>query len=277
MAQDRGALEKVAEDGDAPVRGALLPDTDHNLTVDEVRVLWSFVHGDIMNGQTRTHLRGSWGLCDRHSWAHAVVEIELWQSGAGVRHGHQPFDLSILYDDLLETMIGTLVASHRRNRPRLLAGHGYCVVCHDLEGPMVAGLAVGYAGSDSDALTDEANQLEWTRGWLEETRGVWSASVCPACAGAGAEAGTSADIGARAGTGGTALRCRNHLIAAGAEDDAAAAVLIERLRAVRRDILPLIESMTQAGQPSTPKMDASWVEALGWFHGWAFPLAVTRP
>jgi hypothetical protein len=27
----------------------LLPDADHNLTDEEVQLLWSFIHGDIMN------------------------------------------------------------------------------------------------------------------------------------------------------------------------------------------------------------------------------------
>lgn len=61
----------------APVARLPLPDEEHPLAVEEVRLLWSFVHGDIMDGSTRSALRRSWGLCARHSWGHAIVEIEL--------------------------------------------------------------------------------------------------------------------------------------------------------------------------------------------------------
>lgn len=34
----------------------------------------------------------------------------------------------------------------------------------------------------------------------------------------------------------------------------------------------LTASMTVDGAPATPADDASWIEALGFFAGWAFPL-----
>ncbi|QCB98989.1 hypothetical protein E5206_11600 [Arthrobacter sp. PAMC25564] len=41
-----------------------------------------------MDGSMRRLLRASLGLCPRHTWAHAVVEIELWKAGAGARGAH---------------------------------------------------------------------------------------------------------------------------------------------------------------------------------------------
>ena len=56
---------------------SLLPMSRVRLTAEEVRPLWSFVHGDIMDPGIRVQLRRSLGLCPRHTWAYAVVEIEL--------------------------------------------------------------------------------------------------------------------------------------------------------------------------------------------------------
>jgi hypothetical protein len=82
--------------------GVLVPAGSLELSVEEVRQLWSFIHGDIMDGSARRLLGVSLGLCPRHAWAYAVVEVELWQAGAGARGGHQPFDVTVLYDDLLD-------------------------------------------------------------------------------------------------------------------------------------------------------------------------------
>lgn len=91
---------------------------DAELTPAEVVELWAFVHGDIMEGPIRQLLRAGVGLCPRHTWGYAAAEIELWQTGAGVRGGHQPFDVSVLYEDLL----GQVAA--RLRKPGLF--------CHDL-------------------------------------------------------------------------------------------------------------------------------------------------
>ncbi len=101
---------------DEPSTGPLDLDAGHDLSTEEIRLLWSFIHGDIMDSQTRGRLRDYWGLCDRHTWGYAVTEIELWESGAGTRGGHQPFDVSILYADLLDTMIQRLHRTEQRTR-----------------------------------------------------------------------------------------------------------------------------------------------------------------
>ncbi len=66
------------------------------LTLVEVVELWSFVHGDIMTGGICRLLRAHLGLCPWHTWGYAATEIELWQTGAGPRGGHQPFDVCVL-------------------------------------------------------------------------------------------------------------------------------------------------------------------------------------
>jgi hypothetical protein len=241
---------------------ALLPDSAHNLSVEEVKLLWSFLHGDIMIGETRKLLRQHWGLCARHAWGHAVVEIELWQAGAGRRAGHQPFDVGILYEDLLETMIRDLSASRARSRMWLLTGRGICPVCKDLHGYSIPGLPGGYASSNSIALTDETNQMTHMRAWVAETRALWR--VCPACAASPV-----------AGEGGPPL-CRPHILERGSLDDQETRRLLTDLTETRQLLLALIDSMTQTGRPATPAADASWIHALGWFNGWALPLALAN-
>jgi hypothetical protein len=72
------------------------------------------------------------------------------------------------------------------------------------------------------------------------------------------------------------VRCRPHLIEAAAfDDDTIVAVKLE-LAHLHAQVRALAESMTARGAASTPAVDASWVRALGWFHGWAVPLLVVR-
>ena len=304
----------------------LAPDADHNLTTEEVRLLWSFIHGDIMNEPTRVRLRKHWGLCGRHAWGSAVAEIELWQSGAGHRGGHQPFDAAVLYDDLLGTMVQALVNSRtrmRRSKRKVLAGKGDCIICDDVRAPALPGMALTHGGFTESVLADEANALTHTREWLVASAPVWASVVCPACAAAAtsasapASASTSASVAlsatspvaassailaaspAAAGAAGAAAAaaaaagagtgvvvaiedeaavagtlCRIHLVEHGQVDVAVTSAVIAKLLPLRFQVRALADSMTQRGAPSTPEVDASWVQAMGWFHGWGFPLAV---
>jgi hypothetical protein len=65
---------------------------DLDLTPAEVKQLRLFVRGAMMDLGVREHLWRSWGFCPRHTWAHAIVEVELV--------GGLPFGTAILYEDL---------------------------------------------------------------------------------------------------------------------------------------------------------------------------------
>jgi hypothetical protein len=239
----------------------LAPDDEHNLDAAEVRWLWSFIHGDIMDVQVRNRLREHWGFCSRHAWGYAVIEVELWQAGAGKRGGHQPFDVGILYSDLLGAMQSAL--THRGSPIKRLVGRGSCLACDDLRGPELGSIVVTHAGFDSGALAAEANGLAHTAAWLEETRSEWVARICPDCA-----------HGRSGSTARGSLRCRRHLVESGQIDGGTGAQVARHLAVLRSRILALVDSMTQRGEPSTAEIDASWIETLGWFHGWEFPFAV---
>ncbi|MBT2594976.1 hypothetical protein [Arthrobacter sp. ISL-72] len=185
--------------------GVLVPVRPLELSVEEVRQLWSFIHGDIMDGSMRRLLRASLGLCPRHTWAYAVVEVELWQAGAGARGGHQPFDVTILYEDLLEHVADGLDRKssllHRHPEEALLPV-GPCRICQDMASPDLPGLRMGYANSNTEALTAEANAMVHTTTWCLETVALWRDRVCPDC-----------DPGTAEGTGDWVFLCCFHLAA----------------------------------------------------------------
>lgn len=56
---------------------------DLDLSAAEVFQLYSFLDGSIMVPEVRHHLRAGWGFCPRHTWAHALVEIELKYEALG--------------------------------------------------------------------------------------------------------------------------------------------------------------------------------------------------
>ena len=71
----------------------LLPEVEGlDVSPQEARELWSFLDGSIMNVDTRHHLWKAWGLCPRHNWSYATMEIE--------QRGGLPFSTTILFEDL---------------------------------------------------------------------------------------------------------------------------------------------------------------------------------
>lgn len=247
-----------------PEPGPLLAAVPLRLTTEEVRLLWSFVHGAIMSPSMRAWMRASLGFCPRHTWAYAVVEIELWESGIGGRGGHQPFDVTVLYEDLSRRTAARLSSRFghgwgRRPEGALLPARA-CYLCTQLAIPAREGLVMGYANSNSVALAGEANLVRHTRRWCSATLDAWAPLACPACL------GTPSDDGARL--------CRLHLaeaIRGGRVDDAALAAAAGGLTGVADRLKALAESMTAAGAPADEATEASWIEALGFFAGWTFP------
>lgn len=243
------------------------------LKPDEVRELWSFVHGDIMMGGLRRQLRDHLGLCDRHAWGHAVVEIELWEYGPGKTGGHQPFDVAVLHEDLLGQVAAQLTAyrpSRRHGPERLLARRGTCRICSELKG--APGKVIGYAAQDNAPLVAEANRMAYTRRWLVGSADVWSSRACPACRAGGGSPAPNAQVPDRSGGG---VLCRRHLLERHDLDTVAAHAQARHLSGLQGRLARHLTSMTSSGPPCTPDDRVAWVEALGWFAGWELPLALT--
>lgn len=246
------------------------------LTPAEVVELWSFLHGDIMEAGIRVQLRGSLGLCPRHTWGYAATEIELWQTGAGIRGGHQPFDVSVLYGDLLDQVTGQLgrpAGLFHHDLRRALLPRGQCAICAVLDpaGSRPRSTPVGYAGANATDLAAETNELVHTTTWCQETFPRWRDQACPGCVTAGGVGNSAAAEQAD-----WARLCRLHLLDHPVSVECGHQVAV-RLGEVAARLRRLGRSMTKDGPPATPDDDSSWVEALGWFAGWQVPLALARP
>lgn len=217
-----------------------------------------------MVGGIRQLLRASLGLCPRHTWGYAVVEVELWVYGTGSRGGHQPFDVCVLYTDLVEQVVGRLRARRVGVRGSLaarLARTGRCRVCEALD-RAPAGV-VSFAGSNSDELAAEANRLRFTQGWLQQTRAVWQPRQCPGC------------VDRLDGNGPEAVWCLAHLTGPRPPEEVSAAGLADYVEGLGARLDALGRSMRQGVAAPTVEQDASWIETMGWFGGWELPAWLT--
>jgi len=242
---------------------------DAPLQPEEVSLLWSFIHGDIMIGGIREHLRRALGLCPRHTWGYFVTEVELWLYGPAPRGGHIPFDVGILYQDLLADAITKISSAHATSRRGLrapLTPKASCRICADLAIPSQT-MPLGYAGSNAEELAAEAGELTYTTAWLLRTEDAWRERVCPQCAAPQVQDHLTTP----------ALLCRPHLALLESVTPEDAQAIASRLDEMRRRLYRSVASMTQGAEPATVDEDAAVVETLGWFAGWQFPLALTTP
>jgi hypothetical protein len=209
------------------------------LSIREVKQLWWWQRdGAIMTPKIRGQLRHSFGLCPRHTWAQFAAECEL---------RGRPFSTAILYHDLLGWAAQSLrEAPHRRSSPppiTALQARDGCPTCQ--------WLASSTAPDDPSFAErrQRVNRLERTRGYLAESRPVWTVRSCPHC------------------LDGQGLLCRPHLLAAdpaSVDADACAARLLE----LGERVSTLVAAMTVGGPVARTQDRAALVEALGWCTGW---------
>lgn len=205
----------------------------------EVRQLWWFLDGAIMYADTRIALRRSWGLCPRHAWCMALVEIEL--------RGGVPFATAVLYADLTAGAHAALSGHHLRSPLHRLEGRGHCPTCE-------------YAARADDEpyewreRAEAVNRRSRFTALLDDS---WQDAVpraCPACTGNGG------------------APCRLHLLAgADPPDD-----LVPRLHRLSAAIHAYEKSLTADGRPVDRRGRTAWLHALGWFAGWRFPAEARR-
>jgi hypothetical protein len=205
----------------------------------EVRQLWWFLDGAIMHADTRVALRRSWGLCARHAWAMALVEIEL--------RGGVPFATTVLYADLAGGATEVLTGHHVRSPIRRLAGDGECPTCAYARN-------AGHEPREWGERTKVVNRRTRFSRLLSEAWEDAVARSCPAC------------------LRGDGPPCRLHLLA-GIEpsDDLGRDIrrLTVRVRAYEK-------SLTADGRPVDARGRQAWLNTLGWFAGWRFPAECVR-
>lgn len=209
-------------------------------TAAEERQLSSFLDGAIMDVGVRHHLWRSWGLCPRHSWQYALLELE--------RLSGRPLSTAILYLDLVRR------AGHRMRRARLLPTEARrrlllpgadCFTCE----------FVRIARGEAEATGDRPQAWPAATRTLRQGARIWRAWGCPDCG---------------AGEG---VRCRPHLLASGTLDAEAAVAFLQDLGA---EMTALVRSFSWNADPPTPRQRVAWVGAVGWFSGWAPVLAISE-
>jgi hypothetical protein len=206
----------------------------------EVRQLAAtLVDGSIQVPEVRQHLWRSFGPCPRHAWAYAVVECELRL---------RPMGCAILYEDLTRrtaSLVSNPVAPERWRRRRLHP-RGECFTCRYCE---IARSRASAAEQERAAFVNQRSRfLELLMGAEE----VFRPRACPSC------------------TGASGFLCREHLVAARAGLASTAPYLFDVASRLRR----FVRSMTWQGPPARPEDVSALVEALGFFAGWWFPMAV---
>ncbi len=215
------------------------PHVTLNLTTAEVKHLWAFQDGSIMNPDVRHQLWNSWGFCSRHAWAAAVTEPALRRDLHGT---------VILYEDLT----GRAVAAVRRPAvrdstiARRLRARANCFTCDFVRIPTDRRPEPRLV-----AARDQVNRRERFTELLMRDESIWSPRTCPACFGGGG------------------LTCRPHIIAGAPTPKG----LAEGLADLRARLRTLSSSMGWRGPTPNGEERSAWVEALGWFAGWHYPAA----
>ncbi len=212
-----------------------------DFTAAELKQLWWFLDGAIMNPDTRHHVRRSWGLCARHAWGYTVAEIEM--------RGGKPFSTALLYEDL-----ASRAASCARQRLR-----GWSRVRSQLESEgtryaceYVARLPGGELELERKQWEEAAarvNRRKRTRPLVHGLREQWNARSCPFY------------------LEGNGLVCRPHLVSGAQPPDDLSPELVKLARRLRAFADSLTTRATAVGRLE----QASWIEALGWFAGWDYP------
>jgi hypothetical protein len=213
----------------------LMGDTDpFDYSPQEIKQLWWFRDGSIMSVEIRERLWQGRGLCYRHAWGYALLEIEMMSARA--------FSTAILYADFTDRAAKLLAAKRSFGRRPKLRASGPCLTCDHLQATAHQSLT----GAEWPRGSEVVNRGQNTRllvGWCEPT---WRAASCPDC------------------LGGSGPTCRPHLIA-GATPSAG---ISESLAAMAGRLEPLVRSMTVDRTDIGDSERSSWIEAIGWFTGW---------
>ncbi len=190
----------------------------------------------------RRHLHKSWGLCPRHAWLEAVVESELRT---------RPHGTALLYDDLLGRALTQLTSGLARTSSlRRLRAHASCYTCDYL---LHAPTDPPDTATTNSGPTARVNRRHTVRALVVTSRPEWEPTSCPVC------------------LGGNGPICRPHLLEG---IDAPLEPIGAALRDVSARLALYVRSMAWGGPIPSAAERASWVEALGWFAGWAYPAAL---
>lgn len=225
-----------------PARSPHEDDDPMQLTLVEVKQLWWFLDGSIMDPGVRHHLWHSWGFCPRHTWAHAIAEIELRVA---------PLGTTILYKDLL-SRAQHLLGRRWRPIPLRLSGLRAQASCYQCD-------YIARARQPDAHFAPQQRQVNNRRRFTERVLAeapVWVPRACPGC--------NPTYRG---------LPCRQHLLDETVPWDPTVLAGLNDL-ANRLDVH--LRSMTWGGPQTTEEHRSAFIETLGWFAGWEIPLTLAK-
>ncbi len=222
--------------------------------MDELRQVWSMLDGGaIMVADVRHQLWRSWGLCRRHGWAFAAMEIEC--------RGGRPFATTVLHEDLIARAARAMRRACRLPWPvgrRLLLERGPCLTCDFIEMVQRAGdNPLAHPGAGWLRAMRPMEGLRRTMALVAATEPVWQRRACPLCL-----------------DGGGPL-CRPHLLD-GPTDHPHHLRSLSALEDLAGRIARFGRSMTWRGPTVGPEERAAWVEGLAWTGGWAGAVDLLR-
>ncbi len=231
-------LRGRVEPSEPPRNGALL-----ELSNAEVRQLLAFLDGAIMDSGVRHHLWRSWGLCDRHGWAYALLEIETT--------GGRPFSTTILLADLIRRAARLMRRTRHLPWPVPLHRLRPAASCFTCE--FVAMSARVNAGRSAHLDSVGTLQSDRFTARMRKSEPIWLPSVCPACGG------------------GQGPVCRPHLVRG--QNPGSREELEGYLLGLSGRLATYLGSMTWRGPVASELEGVAWIEGLGWLYGWQVPLS----
>jgi len=211
------------------------------LSPGEIHFLWWFIQGSIMNPSTRTRLRRSWGLCQRHAWGWMIVEAAFRNA-----YMHGP---AVLYEDLMVSAARVFEVrgpSQLRRVARRLREKKPCLMCEE-------GYNSASKGFVKAHIVEQGRDLTQLRLLAARTEPFWRNRVCGRCA------NTSSP-----------LRCRTHLIEGISGGRSSG---IEFYREALSDIVERLRRYARSFQfefqgTRTESDEAALIEGVAWCCGW---------
>ncbi|MFC4242928.1 hypothetical protein ACFOYW_06060 [Gryllotalpicola reticulitermitis] len=239
-------------------RGPLGGRPPQQLTAAEIEVVTCLIAADRALA-TRHRLIDDLGdLCERHGWARIIVELELMVYGQDGALSHLPLEAGMTSAAVIERLGSKLAFSSKRRARRVLLPGRPCPVCSELRSNIILCVLAPHCYERARI----ANEFTLTRWWLDQTERNWRAHVCPICAKEDA-------------AGHEQYLCRRHLAARLRQADCERRSIVGYLEGMREELVELTRTYLLCRTVADPDAAASTsFAALGWLHGWDFPLAL---
>lgn len=242
-------------------RGPLGGHPTQQLTAAEIEVTTCLIAADHALATRGRLIEDLGDLCDRHGWARIIVELELMVYGQDGAVSHLPLEAGMTSAAVIERLSSKLAFSSKRRARRVLVPGRPCPVCNELRSNIILCALAPHCYERARV----ANEFTFTRWWLDQTERGWRARVCPICGGKDA-------------LGDEQYLCRRHLARRLRQSDCERRDVVSYLEGIREELVELTRTYLLCKTIADPDAAATTsFAALGWLHGWDFPLALASP